>query len=691
MPGRAARAGVLALLPLSLSLAAPSPVPAADVVLTGRLHHLRSGTAREWSEFPAGAEGPALALAFRTSAGAGERTLRLRHRDVKQGWRLRINGHDLGRLPPDEADTITYWAIPAGVLRDGDNELRVEADGTAADDVLIGEAAVLDRPRADVLSEAAVEVAVTELPGGAAIPSRITVTTGQGALVSLGNASDAAHAVRPGVVYTRDGTARVNLPAGRYVIHASRGFEYGVARTTVDLAPGATVARRLTIRREVDTAGWAAMDTHVHTATYAKHGDAAIDERMLTIAGEGIELPVSTEHNIRVPFEDRARAAGVGTHFTPVTGSEVTTPALGHFNVFPLPPAGAPIDHRASGWPALRRAIDAAADTAAGAPVVVLNHGRDVHGGFRPLGASRHLGVAGEDLEGWTLPATAMEIVNSGAVLSDGLALPADWMGLLNRGLRLTPVGSSDSHDVSRYIVGQGRTYVRCDDRRPDRIDVTAAVDSVRAGRVMVSYGLLAGIDVAGRGPGELVAATGSELAVRIRVQGPGWTRADRVALYANGVRVREQAIAGTAAGLKWDGTWRVPAPPHDVHLVAVATGPGIRAPFWPTAKPYQPTSPDFTPYVLGVSGAVFVDADRSGRFDSALAYAQQLVTAATDRELADRLARHDAAVATQVASLLRAADPATFEARTRALADRVPAPVAAGLRAYLAASAAGR
>ena len=67
------------------------------------------------------------------------------------------------------------------------------------------------------------------------------------------------------------------------------------------------------------------------------------------------------------------------------------------------------------------------------------------------------------------LPANAMEVVNSGAVISDGLALPRDWMGLLNRGLMLTPVGSSDSHDVARYIVGQGRTYVRCDDRRSGR------------------------------------------------------------------------------------------------------------------------------------------------------------------------------------------------------------------------------
>jgi hypothetical protein len=66
---------------------------------------------------------------------------------------------------------------------------------------------------------------------------------------------------------------------------------------------------------------------------------------------------------------------------------------------------------------------------------------------------------------------------------------------------------------------------------------------------------------------------------------------------------------------VKWHATWRIPAPATDAHLVAIATGPGVTAPFWPTAKPYQPTSIEFTPYVLGVSGAVFVDTDANGRF----------------------------------------------------------------------------
>ncbi len=671
--------GVLVLLPLLFVVRQP----AADLVITGRMHHLRSGAEREWAAFPERAEATGLALAFQAKPNSREQTLRVRHGDLKQPWAVVVNGTEIARLPADENDTITYWAVPKGTLKDGANELRIHSTAATSDDVLIGQAALIDRPREQVLSDATVDVSVREEPGGREVPSRITVADEHGTLIALGNVSGPEHAIRPGVVYSRNGAVRLKLPAGRYVIHAGRGFEYSVSRAEVALTAGSHAARALTIRREVDTAGWASMDTHVHTGTFARHGDATADERMITIAGEEIELPVSTEHNMRVDFDTRARTAGVREHFTPVVGSEVTTASLGHFNVFPLPPDGRAIDERAADWARLREAIAGAATD----PVIVLNHGRDLHGGFRPLGRERHIGIAGEDLEGWALPANAMEVVNSGAVMSDALSLPRDWMGLLNRGLILTPVGSSDSHDVSRYIIGQGRTYVRCDDGDPGRIDAAQAIAAVRRGQVTVSYGLLTEIDVDGMGPGALVRPHG-DLAVRIRVKGPGWSRAQRVALYVNGQKAREEKIAaGANAGVKWEATWRLPRTSHDVHLVAIADGPGIAAPYWPTAKPYQPTSMEFVPYVLGVTGAVFVDADGSGTFESALEYARREVSAPNQRTpLATRLGAYDAAVATQAASVLRAQDPARFEATIRSMIPGAPAHVAKGLTAYLEA-----
>lgn len=676
MPMKAIWSGLLAL---PLILLSPSAA-AADVVLTDRLHHLRSGADREWAEFPERAEAAALVLNFDAKLGGAERTLRLRHRDLKGPWRVLVNHNEVARLPVDESDMITYWPVRAAWLRSGRNELRIESKGTASDDVMIGEVRLIDRPVEEVLSEAYVDVSVTGEPGGRATPTRITVADENGTLVSTGNTSGAEHAVRPGVIYSRSGAVRIRLPAGRYVIHAGRGFEYSVATARVELVPGSTISRPLAIQREVDTAGWAAMDTHVHTGTFARHGDAGVGERMQTIAGEGIELPVSTEHNMLVDFDEHARAAGVRGHFTPVMGSEVTTPDIGHFNVFPVPGGAIPIDQRTPDWTRLGEAFRSVSTD----PAVVLNHGRDIHGGFRPLDPARHIGVAGEDLEGWRLPANAMEVVNSGAVMSDGLALVRDWMGMLNRGVSLTPVGSSDAHDVSRYIVGQARTYVWCDDSDPARIDLAQAMNSLRSGRVMVSYGLLTEIQVAGRGPGELVDASG-DLDVRIRVKGPGWTRARRVALYVNGILAREEEIEdGTRAGVKWEGTWRLPKPAHDVHLVAVATGPGVTAPYWPTAKPYQPTSIEFAPYVLGLSGAVFVDGDGSRAFEPAVEYARREVSAAADvRQLAARLRSYDGAVAIQAASLLRVRDPAAFDENIRSMMQAAPAHVANGVAAY--------
>ena len=92
------------------------------------------------------------------------------------------------------------------------------------------------------------------------------------------------------------------------------------------------------------------------------------------------------------------------------------------------------------------------------------------------------------------------------------------------------------------------------------------------------------------------------------------------------------------------------------------------------------------------MSGAVFVDGDGSGRFDSAIAYARRELAATTDpRQLAERLGGYDAAVATQAASLLRARDPAGFESTIDAVLHEAPAHVANGVRAYLDAWRAGR
>ena len=618
-------------------------------VVEAGTHHLRSGSRAEWSEEGTHAHPRALALEFTATRNAQEATLSLRQEDVKRGWRLVLNDSTLGTLHQDENPILAYWRVPAGLLVSGTNRLRVEPLDTIGDDVRVGRIELHDRSLDAVLSAASVEVEVVDAASGERLPARVTIVDGDGFLHTVLAAPGGALAVRPGFVYTSSGVASFALPAGSYRLFAGRGFEYGVDSATLVLRPGDRARRRLAIRREVPTEGWVASDTHVHTLTFSGHGDATLEERAVTLAGEGVELPVLTDHNVHVDLDPAARAMGVRDLFTPVVGNEVTT-AVGHFNAFPVPAGRPPPESTARSWEALDAAI-----RATGAPIVVLNHARDVHLGFRPFGTERHVAVAGVDLEGWTLGANAMEIMNSGSQQTEPLRLFHDWLAMLNRGHLLAPVGSSDSHDVARYVVGQSRTYVRAPDGEPGNVDVAAAVESFRAGAVMVSFGLLAELTVAGRyGPGELVPA-GDSLEVRVRVLGPAWTRADRVTLFANGAPVRGQRVVDEgAAGVKWTATWRLPRTAHDLHLVALAEGPDGKLPFWPIAKPYQPASPEVRARLLGASGAVWVDGDGDGRRTPAREYASRLAAASADpTALVRALAPYDHAVAIQAAALL--------------------------------------
>ena len=642
--------------------------------LDDRLHHLRNGDQREWDDFPKRAESRRLVVTFDATANASEYTLGLRQQDVKQAWRITLNNRLLGRLVRDENDMLIYRPIPVGGLRDGKNTIVVELTGSRPSaDIRVGELTLDDRPLKDVLGECTLGVQVVDKSDGRPVPCRITVVDRRGSLVTVGTPPDELLAVRPGIVYSASGSARLGMPPGRYTIHAGRGFEWSVESRDVELQAGRPASIRLAIRRVVETPASVACDTHVHTLTHSGHGDASITERMVTIAGEGIELPIATDHNTHVDYRPLARRLGLSRHFTPVIGNEVTT-GIGHFNVFPID-ADAPIpDYRQQDWKGIFSSIFATP----GVRIVVFNHARDVHGGFRPFGPRHFNPLSGRNLDDWTLRANAIELINSGATQTDPLQLFHDWFALLNRGVTLTPVGSSDSHDVGRHFVGQGRTYVRCRDDNPGEIDVEAAMASLVRGDVLVSYGLLTRITVNSRhGPGDLV-PPGDRLKVDLEVWGPGWATANVIGLYSNGRLIREARISrsrGRRPGLKWRGSWSIDTDGHDRHLVAIASGPGIHRAFWPTAKPYQPTRPSPGTQVIGSTGAVWIDADGDGRPTCARSYAQQLVRQHGNHlpALLDQLNNFDRAVIIQAADLLAEAGQPPLDPKLRTALQAAP------------------
>lgn len=642
---------VAVVLAMSVALSSQR-ASAVERVLDSKLHHLRQGSVAEWSDFPKEAEGPSWLLRFQSERNDVEWTLRLRQQDVRQTWNVILNGKVLGRLQIDENDTVICLPVPASSLLKGENTLKIEQVGKVPDDIRVGVVTLHEQPVQNVLSESTVEVSVTE--SGQPVPCRLTILDAQGALMTAGAVSGNGLAVRPGVIYTATGHARFGLPAGTYTVVAGRGFAYGIDSVRVKLATGEVVRKKMSIRREVKTPGFVSCDTHIHTLTFSGHGDATIEERMVTLAGEDIDLPIATDHNRHIDYEAFAKKAGVRKYFTPVVGNEVTT-AVGHFNIFPVP-ADAPLpDFKLKDWKGI--SDDIRAKTAA--KVVILNHPRDLHSGFRPFGPERFIALTGERVDGLELSANAMEVVNSGAQQTDVIRTLHDWFGLLNRGTIMTPVGSSDSHDVSRFLVGQGRTYIHAKSLNPGNIDVNEAVHNFLQGRVMVSCGLLAEITVNDKyGPGDLVPAS-DQVKVAVRVLGPSWVQADKIELFANGHKIRESKIGREdgSEGVNWSGVWTLPRFRHDVFLVAVATGPGVTALHWPIAKPYQPTSPQVDRRVIGATGAVWVDGDGDGKRTPAFGYAQRLIADAGTRPevLVQALSDYDEAVAVQAASGLRA------------------------------------
>jgi hypothetical protein len=650
-----------------------------------KVFHLGNPDKAEWLEFAKEpCHGRDLSLPFPAEVNETESTLLLWQDNVKWGWDVSLNGKKLGQLALYEFPVITAFALPAGTLKKGDNTLTITAP-KREDSVLVGMMKIDPRPLSQVVGESTLEIDVVEPITGGGVPCRITIVDDSlNALPPLIAKPGQRLAVRPGCVYTADGRARVTLPSGRYRIHAGRGFEYSVDTQTVNVGSGDTRKVSLKIRREVATGNLVSCDTHIHTLHFSGHGDATDDERAITIAGEGIELPIATEHNQVNGYAAAAERMGVRNRFTHVLGSEITTPK-GHFNIFPCDPKGPLADWKITDWPKLMESIRATP----GVRVAILNHARDIHSNFIPFAPENFNAVTGENRRGFDFTFDAMELFNSGALRSDHMELFSDWMALLNHGYRVAAVGGSDCHDVNRYIIGQGRTYISCRDADPSKIDVAEACESLLKGRAVVSLGLLAQIKVNGvHGVGDLVTKAGADLDVEVRVAGPAWAKVERVELYANGTRIRDEwPESGAAGGDKVKLRWKIGKPKNDVHLVVVASGPGVREPYWNIARPYQPNSPAWNPRVFSVTNPVWVDADDDGVFTAPRGLATKVV-AQHDKDVAAvvaELAHYDEAVAAQAASLLQARGTDVRADAVGRLLQNAAEPVRRGFAAFAA------
>jgi hypothetical protein len=546
-------------------------------------------------------------------------TLRIEHSIVKSPvWRIRINGADIEFLK--EGEINSYISIAPKTIKDGKNTIEIFRLGRKDKSrVTVSNIQLHDRPLHEVLNLSEVILSVTDTKTKKYVPSRITIVDANKKIVSIYITRTHHTALRRGVLYTAGSPTKIELPTGQYTVYATRGTEWGLAQESLIVGNSTKNKISLKLSREVDTTGFVASDTHIHTLTHSGHGTASVEERIMSLAGEGIELAIATDHNHNTDYQPIQSKLKMSKYFTSVVGNEVSTHVSnGHINAFPLDPEDEIVDVKLKSWDLLYESMKKK-----GAKVTILNHPRWPNSNS-PFLVKKLNRILGSFESGITMPFDAIEVINSDTRSYDGkdediLYVMEDWMSLLNHGNTAKAVGSSDSHVIGRVVVGQGRTYVKSSTDVPDKLNVDELCQAFVDGRTTVSLGIVTDILIAGKyGLGSTYSVKSKmAIPVKVRVAANSWVTPRTVYLYLNGQIIAKKTIVktrGQAIDVWID--FAISPPKHDAHIVALVMGDPIKEPYWNM----------LLSNTLAMTNPVYLDMDNDGQYSSAQKTAQSII-----------------------------------------------------------------
>ncbi len=401
------------------------------------------------------------------------------------------------------------------------------------------------------------------------------------------------------VVYTLHGSGEVELAPGTYRVQATHGPEWSVAEREVSIRQNLGAAVRVELEQEVLTPGWISADLHLHAAP-SFDSTVALEDRVIALAAEGVEFAAATDHDQVTDYAPAIARAEMGDHLLSVPGVEITTQNWGHINAYPFPAdAGAP---QHAGLTA--REIFRAARARSPAALIQVNHPQmGSIGYFLRGGLDADRGTFGESGFDWDFD--VLELIN-GFELGDPEVMAAtlqDWFALLNRGIHPTAVGNSDSHGLLFQWAGYPRTYVRVASDIPGRVDAAEVVESLRAGRAMLSTGPFVSILVDGwAGPGDLVTVTSEGPIAEISVRAARWLEVQQVEVWVDGKIAARRAVSVQNRVVRL--AWQLPLDVQsDAWVVVVVRG----------QKGLEKVAPGRGATPIAITNPVFIDVDGDG------------------------------------------------------------------------------
>ncbi len=397
-------------------------------------------------------------------------------------------------------------------------------------------------------------------------------------------------------VYATDGHAQLALSPATYHVTVSRGVEYDLVEGDVTVATSASFSA--TLHQVVDTKDWLSGDFHLHALWSADSNDT-YELKVAAFAGEGLEVPVTTEHEYIGDYTPTVKALGLTSYIHPIVGEEISTNSLGHFNAFPL--VADPRAWNAGGFAWVGVSIpDLFATIRKAAPKAVLQVNHPRYKAYAYFLAANLADGTSANPE-WTTNFDALELANGPSINE----VWDDWIALTNRGMRVTATGDSDSHHALQSEVGPVRNYVHVASDDPSAFAESDFVDSVRAGHLTISAGPVIFVTAAGAGPGDLVPASNETVRVHLKVQAAPWLGPlDRAVIFLAGVEVAHVDLASAPSdkALRYEGDIDVPVA-HDAALIVRVDGGDL-------SKVYPNSGKGFA-----VANPLYVDANGDGQF----------------------------------------------------------------------------